>query len=57
MISLTYEEFRKFAAISEAVHATVNDMDNSAGYDSLAWLLDEAKCDCKQCKKRRTESG
>lgn len=52
LVSVNNMVLDRLIRISEAVHADVN-----AGNKWLEWLLGEAKCDCEQCKKRRTESG
>ena len=50
-------ELNRLVRISEAVHAVANKWEGSTTYLTAVWLLSEAKCDCEQCKKRRTESG
>lgn len=45
----------RLTRISVAVHAAANSVMPSNR--TARQLLDEAKCDCEECKKRRTESG
>jgi len=49
-------ETERLIRISEAVHALAN-KEKEIGdilIQTASFLLDEAKCDCEQCKERRT---